>query len=113
MAKDNQKSDLLSGILTGVIFICVGMLLFADKQNMLDAGWFWWLLVGIGALLILEAGLRLSLPRYRRPLGVRLVWGAILIALGSSQIDALDNWWPVIFILVGVIMIGNAVRSQT
>lgn len=111
--RDVQKHhDPFSGIITGVLFVIAGALIFADKLDILEGGWFWWLIFAYGIILIGESVYRLSVPRYSRPVGGRLIWGAILVAFSASQIYELENWWPLILIAAGVAMIVNSVVSR-
>ena len=109
MANKNSR-DTLSGLTIGTLFIVAGILIFADKQGVLAAGWFWWLMFAAGLVLLLEGVIRTWVKEYQRSSTSRMIWGAVLVALSSSQIYDLEDWWPLIFILVGALMITNALR---
>ena len=54
--------------------------------------------LGAGALVLIEVGVRLLIPAYRRPVLGSLIWAIVLFGI------ALGNWtiiWPVILIAVG------------
>ncbi len=104
--------DSFSGIVTGILFVVAGALIFADKVGMLEGGWFWWLVFAYGIILIGEAVARMSIPKYNKPVGGKLVWGAILVAFSASQLYELENWWPLILIAAGVAMIANSLSQR-
>ena len=104
--------DSFSGIVTGILFVVAGALIFADKLGILEGGWFWWLVFIYGLILIGEAVARISIPKYNKPVGGKLVWGAILIAFSASQIYELENWWPLILIAAGLSMIINSLAQR-
>ena len=104
--------DSFSGIVTGILFVVAGALIFADKLGILEGGWFWWLVFIYGLILIGEAVARISIPKYNKPVGGKLVWGAILVAFSASQIYELENWWPLILIAAGLSMIINSLAQR-
>jgi type IV secretory pathway VirB2 component (pilin) len=48
------------------------------------------------------------MPAYRRPVFGKLIAGLVLIAIGASNIYGLGEWWPLIIIGVGVVILFNA-----
>lgn len=119
MNKDKQiigtvkaRKNSLGHLLTGMIFILAGCFILADNMGYLDEGWFWWLIFSVGALLMLEAVIRMLANDQHRPCVTNMVWGAILIGIGANQIYGLDQWWPMILIGVGLIFILNAVKNR-
>ena len=106
-----SATDRFNGFLIGIVFILTGAFIFADQHDYLEASWFWWLIFSVGVIFLIESIVRLALPRFRRLTWSRLIWGPILIAIGGSKIVYLENWWPVIFILTGILLIINALRE--
>ncbi|MBN1543486.1 hypothetical protein JW992_15200 [candidate division KSB1 bacterium] len=107
----SYKQDRLNGFILGVIFILAGSLIFADQHNWLQAGWFWWLIFLVGIVFLLESVVRLALPNYRHPSLTRIIWGPILIAVGGGKIIYLQNWWPLILIVTGVLLVISSIRK--
>jgi hypothetical protein len=104
--------DPLGGIIFGSIVILAGVLLFIDHQYYLEGGWFWWLLAGIGVIFLIEAMIRYAMPEFRRPIGGKLVAAVILLALGASNIYGLEDWWPLLIIFAGVVIIFYGLQAR-
>ncbi|MDH7485229.1 MAG: hypothetical protein QHJ81_03015 [Anaerolineae bacterium] len=102
-----------------LILIWLGVTMFL--ANLPAAGVEWsnqwaWFLLGLGAILILEAVVRLAVPEYRRPVGGKIIGGIVLLIIGASgsflPLD-LAKWWPLIPIGIGVaILLGGFFRRR-
>ena len=102
-----------------LILIWLGVTMFL--ANLPTAGVEWsnqwaWFLLGLGAILILEAIVRLAVPEYRRPVGGKIIGGVVLLIIGASgsflSLD-LAKWWPLIPIGIGVaILLGGFFRRR-
>jgi hypothetical protein len=110
--EEKWHKDPLGGILFGAIVILAGVLLFVDHQYYLEGGWFWWFLAGIGVIFLIEAMVRYAMPEYRRPIGGKLVAAVILLAIGASNIYGLEDWWPVLIIVAGIVIIFYGLQAR-
>lgn len=103
---EKWRRDPLSAAVWALILIWSGLVLLADNLELFaGAGWFgtWGLiLTGAGALVLLEVVLRLLVPAYRRPVGGSLIWAAILLGLGLSNLVGASIAWPLVLIALGV-----------
>jgi peptidoglycan/LPS O-acetylase OafA/YrhL len=104
--EEKWRRDPLSGIFFGLAVIAVGIILLLASQGNIDWSDFWaYIFVVIGCIFIIEALLRSVMPVYRKPVFGKLLAGAILIAIGASNIYDIGTWWPLMIIAVGVVII--------
>lgn len=100
---------LVEAITGGLIVILVGGLLFAASQSYWLITWsnFWaYLIAGIGAILVLRYFIALLTPGHRYDHYGGLIWGIILIAIGSLFIVGWSvTLWPLIIVAAGVLVI--------
>jgi len=103
---EKWRRDPLSAGVWAVILIWAGVVLLAENLGLmvryewLDA---WGLIfTGAGLIVLLEVGVRLLVPAYRRPVGGSIVWGAILVGLGLGNLIGPDVTWPLVLIAIGV-----------
>lgn len=73
-------------------------------------GWVWYFLFGLGVILLLEVIARHVLPQYRQRSGGRLVAAVALMAIGAWQITGLGEWWPLLLIAAGLVLIVSSLR---
>ena len=98
------------GIFVGAIVCVLGIVLLLDHMGLVSADRLWRLWP---ALLIVAGIARLSTPGRR-------AWGAMLMVIGSllllGNFDVLHfhwaDFWPLVIICVGVVMIWNAIEAR-
>jgi hypothetical protein len=61
--------------------------------------------LGLGAILILDGLIRLIVPNTDKDVQGKLIGGLVLSTIGAFFVFGLVNWWPLILIAVGVIVI--------
>lgn len=97
------KPDYPPKVAGGLILILLGVLFLMSEMDRISwSDWWAYFLIGLGAILLIEALLRAVSPDSRRAIGGRLVAGPILIVIGGSHLIGLEHWWPLILIVVGV-----------
>ena len=106
-----DEKDGLSRVFTGLIVVWLGTTLYMNNQNWLDGAWWAYFIMGIGVLLLVESLVRISQDRYY-PMYGKLVGGSVLIAVGASNIYDMHDWWPLIFVAVGLAIIFINTRQQ-
>ena len=110
---ERHVRDTLSGIVTGIVFILAGGFILAENQGLLFDSWLWWFLLTTGIVLIVEAGIRTRVEKYNRPVISTVIWGGILSTIGAMQIYDVENWWPLILVFVGIVLILHSLRQPT
>ena len=110
--KTARSKDPLNGIITGIIFILAGSFIYADNQGYLFMGWFWWLIFSMGLVFLVESIIRATVVKYRKSFHASVIWGAILTAVGGFQLFDIDNWWPLILVFVGIIIILSSQKAH-
>ena len=101
-----------AGVFFGGLILALGVLFLANNLGVVNLGgsiFQWWpiILIAVGAWLLISSGFR------------RLIAPLILIGIGAIfllgnlnlSIDLL-NYWPALLIIIGVVIIGRAMRSS-
>jgi hypothetical protein len=97
--------DPLGGVFVGLVLLTIGGIYLARAQLPNPELWWAWVILGIGIVFLLEAGVRYSRPEWRRPVFGRIMLGIILIILGGSLVYGVEISWAVILIGIGAIML--------
>ena len=109
-----KQHDSLSRIFFGVIIIWLGISFLLVNQNYYY--WFdWWayFLLGLGIIFLIEAVIYLVRPELSRSYMGNLIAGVVLTALGAINIYGMSEWWPMILVIVGIIIILVSVQKKT
>ncbi|MBU7015726.1 MAG: hypothetical protein HXS52_03690 [Theionarchaea archaeon] len=122
--KDQEKSekgegkfqkDPLGGVFFGLILLTVGVVYILRSQLPHPELWWAWVLLGIGIVSLLDAGVRYSRPEWRRPVFGKVMLGVILITIGGSIVYDLEFSWALFLIAIGAVMLiyylGKATRK--
>lgn len=95
-----------------LILIWAGLVLLAanfgffGEGGLADAwtqGWPW-ILIGAGVIILLGVLVRLVVPAYRRPIVGSVIFGAILLGVGLTQLPGLEDQWPVVLAIVLIVI---------
>ncbi len=113
------RRDNPSRIIWAAVLIWAGLVFLANNLNMLDqlifpaARWLpvelqvvnpgvWMvILTGAGVLLLVECGLRLVVPAWRRPIFGTLILAMVFIGAGLGAVFNINIIWPLILIAIG------------
>ena len=103
--REKRGRDPLRGLFWGLVLILVGVLFFINLQGT-DWDILWkYLLIGLGAIFIIDGLAHLWGPaRHEGPLG-RFIPGVVLLFVGLAFLYNFSQWWPIILIAVGVILL--------
>jgi hypothetical protein len=108
---EKWHKDPLGGVVFGLILIVVaGIYLF--RGYLPSEPWWGWAAIGVGCVFLLEALARSVRPEYRRPTLGRAVWAVILIALGVGFIYGFEDFWPIVIIAVGIVILLYYIRQS-
>ena len=108
--EEKWRRDPLSAVVWAFILIWIGVVLLLGNTGLLDditilgRGVEAWSVgfLGAGAIVLLEAVVRLLVPAYRRALGGTLIFAAILVGVGLGEIVGWTLIGPLILIALGV-----------
>lgn len=105
-AEEKPRYDPYPRITGGLILILLGVLFLLATLDYLSWGdWWAYFLFGLGCILILEALVRSTSPAFREHMTGRLIGGIVLVVIGASFIFGMTNWWPLIIIGVGIVLV--------
>jgi PAS domain S-box-containing protein len=96
-----RQKDPLRGLFWGLLLVLLGVLFFASEQHWL-AGGRWWeaLLIGVGAIFIIDAMFHYANPVARPYTPGRLTPGIIMLAAGIVLVLGFTSWWPLAIALI-------------
>ena len=122
--EEKSRSDPLSTIVWGAIFIWAGIVLLADNLGYLNGlnlrgdtvpGIFpfristWGLVfAGAGVIILLEVAVRLAMPEYRRHVVGSIIVGFVFIGIGLGNLISWNVIWALVLIAIGVVILLRA-----
>ncbi len=103
---EKWRRDPINAAGWAVILIWAGLVLMAENLNMLTGlrpldPWDL-IFIGAGLIVLIGAGIRLTVPAYRRPVGGSVIFGLVLLAIGLSDLGRPGTIWAAALILLGV-----------
>ncbi len=102
----HRRHDGASGVFVGLILILLGVLFFLDNQGVVPSGrWWQFFLTGLGGIFLIEALVRWLQKDPAEAIKGRVIAGVVLAGIGVAFIIGASNWWPLILIVVGVVVI--------
>ncbi|MDZ7270269.1 MAG: hypothetical protein ONB17_01500 [candidate division KSB1 bacterium] len=112
-AQASHIGNALSGVISGVTIMWLGIVFLLDRFDVLapGVGWIWYFLFGLGVILVLEVIARQLLLQHRQVWGGRLIAAVVLMAIGAWQITGLGQWWPLLLVAAGLVLILTSLRS--
>jgi len=122
--REKSHQDPLSALIWALILIWAGLVFLADNlnwlgslQSQLNSQWdkmtidlsVWWVIMaGAGALIFIEAIVRLVIPAYRSSSRGNYVLAAVFLGIGFGGILGWDLVWPFILIGMGLAALASA-----
>lgn len=108
--EEKFRRDPFAAIFFGLMAILAGAFFFLARRGYVEwDDWWAYFLLGLGVVFIVEALARQAVPAHRRPILGRLIAGLVLICIGGSTIYGLSDWWPLIIVVVGILLVGYGV----
>ena len=97
------------GLFGGLVLILLGVLFLANQQSWISGNaWWQWLLIGLGGISIINGLVQYRAPEFHHSRRHKLVWGAVLIALGVIFLLGFSHWWPIVLIGAGIaVLLGS------
>ena len=99
-----REKNPFRGVFPGLALILAGVLFLANQMSWISGDTWWkWLLVGLGAIMMVSSLVQYRLlPEYRGRGRGRFIWGIALVVLGILFLAGVSQWWPIILIGVGL-----------
>ncbi len=115
--KGEKRQDRSGPLVGGGILILLGVIFYATLTTppLITSNLFWaYFLLGIGIILIIQAIYRFVTMKHSAAAMGSLWGGVILTAIGAAGIEGSGNFWPIILIAIGVMVIiaGITARSR-
>jgi hypothetical protein len=106
LEQPKSKENAFPRLTGGLILILLGVLfLLAQMDRISWADWWAYFLVGLGGIFILEFLVSFFSAAYRSTQTGRLIAGLVLIIIGGAHLIGFLDWWPLILIAIGVILL--------
>jgi len=106
---EKWRRDPLNAAAWAGILIWAGVVLLAKNMGLLaafgDTNAWPLILTGAGLIFILEAGVRLLVPSYRRAVTGTLILGLVLLGSGASGLWKPGVAWAAVLIAIGLVML--------
>jgi PAS domain S-box-containing protein len=101
--RQNKPKDPLRGLFWGLLLILLGVLFFCQEREWITGGG-WWiaLVIGLGAIFIVESLVRITSPSSRSYAAGRLIPGIILLFIGLAFLFGFSSWWPLALVATGL-----------
>jgi hypothetical protein len=121
---ENEREEMLnknlriermwSGLGWGIFFILIGSLIFASNRGWLRGGEGWvFFIIGLGGIFIIGFLVRLFANRSNRWTAFGgLVVGVCLVYVGVAFLYGFADWWPLVFILVGIAYLTSVIWNH-
>ena len=98
----------LHGLFCGLTLILLGVLFLLNQTGAIT-GDTWWqsFLIGLGGIFIVDGIARYFYPGF--PWGVfgKIITGVILVLVGTFLMIGMSEWWPVILIVAGALVMSR------
>ena len=99
------------GLFWGLLLILIGILVYANNEGWLHGDWWQYFLIGLGGIFIIESAVRYFSRRHPWGDFGRLIAGVILLFIGLAFLYGVGQWWPLVLIVVGVVvLLGSFLR---
>jgi hypothetical protein len=106
VSREARYRDPWHGLFGGLILLLIGALFLFRQNGWLPGDNLWeYLIIGIGAILIISGLVRYSNPQYRHYGYGRFIAGPLLILAGVFSLVGWSQWWPVLLIAGGAALL--------
>jgi rRNA maturation protein Nop10 len=112
--KQEKGGDKTVPIVGGLILIWLGVMAYLAQTQYMGITWangWGYFLLGIGVILVLQAVIRyVTLPSKGSAIG-SLIGGFVLIIVGLAGAYGIQDWWYLVFIAIGVVVIISGITA--
>ena len=117
MTQENEQPnkpahDQIGRISFGLIVIWLGISFLLKTHDVIySSDWWAYFIIGLGVILIAECGLRMLRGTQISVLTGKLIGGAVLIGIGLAALYDIEDWWPLIIVAAGVVVLIQGLRK--
>ena len=100
-------------ILGGLIVTVVGVSFLLATMEVIDwEMWFPYFMILLGGAFLVDILISVMSPECREGFTGRLIAGVVLLVIGLANLFDMEQWWPIIIIAVGAILLFNGLRAR-
>lgn len=118
MKHENEHSekwpqDSTGRIFLGIIIIWLGISFLLKTYHVIYSGdWWIYFIIGLGAILIAESIVRIFRSGNQQANTGKLIGGCVLIAIGLAGLFDIEDWWPLILVVVGIVVLVGGIKKN-
>jgi hypothetical protein len=106
-----REERFIGSLMGGFILLWLGVTFLLMEYGYLIGGWWGWFLLGIG-IIFFGRGIY-SLSRNHQGRGRGFVYtGVIIGVMGTANLLGFANWWAILLVMLGLIIIISAFNRQ-
>jgi hypothetical protein len=111
--KGEKSGDRTGPFVGGLILIWLGISLYLAQTGYVNWDMWWpYFIIGIGVILIVLALIRYSSSQHKAPAMGFLIAGAVLLIVGLGGVVGMTDWWPLVLIAIGIMIILGGMRAR-
>jgi hypothetical protein len=110
--KQEKSGDRTGPIVGGLILIWLGVSFYLSRLNYFSQQWWTYFVIGVGVILIIQAAIRYATLPYKGAAAWTLVGGVILVIVGFASVYGVQDWWWLIFVLIGLLVIVSGINAS-
>lgn len=113
---EKEQKKYVDAIFWGGVLVWAGLIFGAEYLGYLpqigDAGAWSWIFLGAGVYALLISFVRLASESFSNPTTWDWVWAVVFLIIGLAGFIAINVPWWLILILIGVAILGSAIRGR-
>jgi hypothetical protein len=98
----------IAGLTPGLALLLLGLILLLSHYGLVRGEWWQYFLVGLGVIFLIGVWLQYIRPSGEKKDGlIRIIAGVALVIIGVVFLFVPTQWWPLIIIIAGIILIAQ------
>ncbi len=109
----HEPSDISGAIVGGLVLIWLGVTFYLAETGFIKwSAWVAYFLLGLGAILVIQALIKYFTSPYKGSAYGIAIGGIVVASIGLVMMYEITVWWPLIFIVLGIIVIVSSITSR-